>query len=77
MLRVFFEWVVGTDRSAGMAPVNGNERQGIGAERVADLMVVAVSPGLGTSPFTPWRVFCPPAVYIVELVAAEAASAEH
>ncbi|WP_298636041.1 metallophosphoesterase [uncultured Mobiluncus sp.] len=33
-------------------------------------MSVCVSPGLGTSPFTPWRVFCPPAAYIVELVAA-------
>ena len=33
-------------------------------------MTVCVSPGLGTSPFTPWRVFCPPAAYIVELVAA-------
>ena len=31
-------------------------------------MSVCVSPGLGTSPFTPWRVFCPPAAYIVELV---------
>lgn len=39
-------------------------------------MSVCVSPGLGTSPFTPWRVFCPPAAYIVELVAAEAALAE-
>lgn len=33
-------------------------------------MSVCVSPGLGTSPFTPWRVFCPPAAYIVELVVA-------
>ena len=33
-------------------------------------MTVCVSPGLGTSPFTPWRVFCPPVAYIVELVAA-------
>ncbi|WP_297589853.1 hypothetical protein [uncultured Mobiluncus sp.] len=33
-------------------------------------MSVCVSPGLGTSPFTPWRVFCPPVAYIVELVAA-------
>ena len=33
-------------------------------------MTVCVSPGLGTSPFTPWRVFCPPAAYIIELVAA-------
>lgn len=33
-------------------------------------MSVCVSPGLGTSPFTPWRVFCPPAAYIVELIAA-------
>lgn len=33
-------------------------------------MAVCVSPGLGTSPFTPWRVFCPPVAYIVELVAA-------
>ena len=40
-------------------------------------MTVCVSPGLGTSPFTPWRVFCPPVAYIVELVAAEAALAEH
>lgn len=31
-------------------------------------MTVCVSPGLGTSPFTPWRVFCPPVAYIVELV---------
>lgn len=40
-------------------------------------MTVCVSPGLGTSPFTPWRVFCPPVAYIVELVAAEATPAEH
>lgn len=40
-------------------------------------MSVCVSPGLGTSPFTPWRVFCPPVAYIVELVAAEASPAEH
>lgn len=33
-------------------------------------MSVCVSPGLGTSPFTPWRVFCPPVAYIVELIAA-------
>ena len=33
-------------------------------------MSVCISPGLGTSPFTPWRVFCPPVAYIVELVAA-------
>lgn len=33
-------------------------------------MTVCVSPGLGTSPFTPWRVFCPPVAYIVELIAA-------
>lgn len=32
------------------------------------LMRVSVSPGLGTSPFTPWRVFCPPAAYLVELL---------
>lgn len=29
-------------------------------------MRVSVSPGLGTSPFTPWRVFCPPAAFLVE-----------
>ena len=40
-------------------------------------MTVCVSPGLGTSPFTPWRVFCPPVAYIVELVAAEATPAKH
>lgn len=29
---------------------------------------VSVSPGLGTSPFTPWRTFCPPSAYLIELV---------
>lgn len=40
-------------------------------------MSVCVSPGLGTSPFTPWRVFCPPVAYIVELIAAEATPTDH
>lgn len=31
-------------------------------------MRVSVSPGLGTSPFSPWRVFCPPSAFLVELV---------
>lgn len=33
----------------------------------AGAMRVSLSPGLGTSPFTPWRVFCPPCAFLVEL----------
>lgn len=43
---------------AGGRPVAGLE---------PGLMRVSVSPGLGTSPFTPWRVFCPPCAFLVEL----------
>ena len=55
-----FEWQA--DTHPGRESNLGNPDRGS--------MTVCVSPGLGTSPFTPWRVFCPPAAYIVELVAA-------
>lgn len=51
-------------------------REGNAGESEGASMSVCVSPGLGTSPFTPWRVFCPPVAYIVELVAAEAVPAK-
>ena len=55
-----FEWQA--DTHPGRESNLGNPDRGS--------MTVCVSPGLGTSPFTPWRVFCPPVAYIVELVAA-------
>lgn len=51
-------------------------REGNAGKSEGASMSVCVSPGLGTSPFTPWRVFCPPVAYIVELVAAEAVPAK-
>ena len=55
-----FEWQVDTHP--------GRESETGEPDRAS--MSVCVSPGLGTSPFTPWRVFCPPVAYIVELIAA-------
>ena len=68
-----FEWQA--DTHLGRESNLGRESETGEPDRAS--MTVCVSPGLGTSPFTPWRVFCPPVAYIVELVAAEASPAEH
>lgn len=70
-----FEWHAVSATGEARDSRSRNHGQRSGNNRVADqgkTMAVSVSPGLGTSPFTPWRVFCPPAAYIVELVASEA-----
>lgn len=67
-----FEWQAdthpGRESEIGRECNPGRESETGEPDRAS--MTVCVSPGLGTSPFTPWRVFCPPAAYIVELIAA-------